>query len=463
MKKQTATGLFLLLSACAVGPDYERPTVETPEAFKEVGAWQHGSPQDAVDRGDWWYIYKDSTLDSLEKQVDISNQNLKAYEASYREALALSDEARSSLFPTVTGGASGTHNGAGSAGTASATTYGLSASGSWTVDVWGGIRRNLESSEASAQASEAQLASARLSAQATLATDYFDLRVQDELKRVLDASVKDDEKALELVQHQYEVGVAAKADVLTAETELETVKAQAINAGVKRAQLEHAVAVLIGKPPASFVLPPAPGTGYIPNVPAEVPSVILQRRPDIAVAERNVAAANAQIGVAEAAWFPDLTLSASYGTTATALSKILQASNSVWSFGPALAETVFDGGLREAKVAEATATYDSQVATYRQTVLTAFQQVEDDFSSLRILGEQAKAEKTVVADARKAEELTVNQYKEGIVPYSSVLTAEVTRLNDEQTELSVQGSRLDYSVALVEALGGGWTGLSVPQ
>ena len=459
MKTCFALGTLCLLAACAVGPDYERPPVETPVAFKEAGAWQKASPQDDVERGAWWSVYKDATLDDLEKQIDVSNQNVKAAEAAYREAVALTDQARASLFPTITGGASALRSGTGQPSVVpTKTTYALSANGSWVPDVWGRIRRNVESGEATAQGSAADLASARLAAQAALATAYFDLRAQDALTFLLEGIVADDKKALTIVQNQYQAGVAAQADVLSAKTQLENAQAAVINAGVKRAQLEHAMAVLLGKPPAAFTLAVARRTGRVPNVPAGVPSLLLERRPDIASAERAMAAANAQIGVATAAWFPNLTLSASYGASALALSKILQASSSLWSVGPSLAETIFDGGAREAAIEQADATYDQKVAAYRQTVLTAFQQVEDNLSALHLLANQAKVETFVVADARKAELLTLAQYEAGTVPYSSVLSAQTTRLNTEQTALSVQDSRLDASVALIQALGGGWRG-----
>lgn len=457
---------ILLLAACAVGPDYERPAVETPDTYKEAGDWQKAEPSDAIDRGAWWSVYKDPALDDLEKQIDISNQNLKASEAAYRAAVATADETRASLFPTISLTGSGIRNGNGKAGTSQPTTYNLSAGASWTADVWGRIRRNLESNEANAEASAADLASARLSAEAELATDYFDLRMQDELKRMLAATAEADRKILAITTNQYQAGTAAEADVLAAKTQLESVEAEAINTDVTRTKLEHAIAVLIGKPPALFSLPPDPKKTYrVPNIPAELPSTILQRRPDVASSERAVMAANAQIGVAEAAWFPSLTLSGSYGYASTALNTLVGASTSLWSFGPTIAETLIDFGAREAAVENAHATYDESVANYRQTVLNAFQQVEDDLSALRVLAEQAKSENAAVSDAKKSEQLTLNQYKEGIVPFNNVLTAETSRLSNEQSALTVQKSRLEASVALIQTLGGGWdaTQLKIAQ
>jgi NodT family efflux transporter outer membrane factor (OMF) lipoprotein len=447
----------LTLAACAVGPDYERPAVDAPGTFKEAGDWQKAEPADAIDRGAWWSVYKDPILDALEKQIDISNQNLKAAEAAYRAATAIAFETRATLFPTVAVNGSGIRAGNGKAGTSQPTNYNLSAQANWTADVWGRIRRSLESSEANAEASAADLASARLSAQAALATDYYDLRMQDELKRLLTATAEADKKILRIVENQYRAGVAAKSDVLAAETQMESVQAQAINADVARTALEHAIAVLIGKAPADFTLAPEPHKAYrIPNIPAELPSALLQRRPDIAAAERAVMAANAGIGVAEAAWFPALTLSGSFGYASTMLSQLVQASTSLWSFGPTIAETIFDAGAREAAVEQARATYDQSVANYRQTTLTAFQQVEDNLAALRVLGEQAKAENAAVADARKSGELVLNQYKEGIVPFNNVLAAQTTVFSNEQTALAVHKSRLEGSIALIQALGGGW-------
>lgn len=457
-----ALGVLLLLAGCEVGPDYVRPPVEVPKEYKETknyGNWQKSAPQDDASRGDWWAVYKDPILSGLEKQIDVSNQNLKAAEASYREARAIVEESRASLFPIVTANAAGTKSGGGSSAApkGTQTLYDLSAGASWVPDVWGRIRRIIESNIATAQASAADLASARLSAQAELASDYFDLRTEDELQRLLDATVEADKKILQIVQNEYDQGVVAKADVLSAQTQLESIEAQDINVGVLRAQLEHAIAVLIGKAPAELTLAPGPLADQIPEMPPGLPSTLLQRRPDIASAERQVAAANAQIGVAIASYFPDLTLSASYGFTSSALGNLAQAPSNVWSFGPALAETVIDFGARAAQVEAARAAYDQTVANYRQTVLTGFQQVEDNLAALRILADQAKMEEAVVADAQKTEELTLNQYKEGTVAYNSVLTAQITTLTNEQTALTVRQNRLLASVALIEALGGGWS------
>jgi NodT family efflux transporter outer membrane factor (OMF) lipoprotein len=458
--KLTVSLAALLVSACTVGPDYDRPPAQTPPAFKESGPWVQGTPQDEADRGIWWSIYKDPILNALEKQIDISNQTLKQDEANYRAALAAADVTRAGLFPTVAVNPSVTRSGAGPHN--AVTNYDLSADASWTIDLWGRIRRAVEGQQATAQASAADLANARLSAQSLLATDYFALRTQDELQRLLNQSVVDDQKILTIVQNQYKVGVAAQSDVLTAQTQLESVRANAINVGIQRAQLEHAIAVLTGQPPSDFALAETKEITPAPFVPPSVPSMLLQRRPDIASAERQMAAANAQIGVAIAAYYPSLTLSASYGVGATAVNTLFNAASALWSFGASASETAIDFGARDAATDEARANFDASVAFYRQTVLTAFQNVEDNLAAQRILTQQEKAQNLATADARKSEQVALNQYKEGIVPYNNVLIAQVTRLSNEQTALTIRGNRLAASVALIEALGGGWDAAQLP-
>ncbi|MDE1900593.1 MAG: efflux transporter outer membrane subunit [Alphaproteobacteria bacterium] len=454
MNKSVLIGV-LFLAACAVGPDYERPAIDVPTSFKEAyGEWRQAVPQE-VDHGAWWLVYRDPILDGLEKQVELSNQNVKAAEAAYREASAVADETRTSLFPSLSLNSSvGRQVGTMPTPMAPDTLYGAA---TWTPDVWGRIRRNIESDEANAGAGAADLAAARLSMQAMLATNYFDLRAQDELKRLLDAMAEADKTALQIVQREYDTGTGNVTDVLAAQSRLEDVQAQAINSGVKRAQLEHAIAVLVGKPPAEFSLPPQKFSDYVPEIPAGLPSTLLERRPDIAASERMVASANAQIGAATAAWFPNITLSGSAGFASMALSKLLQASNSFWSVGPALAETVFDAGAREDRIEQKRAAYDKSVAQYRQTVLTAFQQVEDNLSSMRILAEQKKMQDASAAHARTTEQLMMHHYMGGLEPYSAVLMAQTERLRDERMLLAVRQSRLDASIALIQALGGGWT------
>ncbi len=458
-----------LAASCAVGPDYHRPAFDTVPDYKETGDWKQSEPNDVLSRGPWWKIFNDDELDQLEAQIDITNQNVKAAEAAFEQARALVSQARAGFWPTIAatfsasrgqaGVPAATNNGlALPSGSLSGprTTYQAGASGNWDLDIWGQIRRTVESDKASAEASSAALAAARLSAQAELATDYFELRAQDQLQRLLDDTVVAETLSLKITESRYKFGVAARADVVSAETQLLASQAQQVNAKIQRQILEHAVAVLVGKQPAVFSLQPAAMRSDVPTVPPGVPSTLLERRPDVAQAERKMAAANAQIGVATAAYFPSLTLSASDQYSSGSLSRLIQNSNRVWAVGPALAETLFDGGLRRAQVRQARAAYDGTVASYRQTVLTGFQQVEDDIVTLRVLEQQSAIEDATVKAAREAEALTLNQYKAGTVPYSSVITAQTTRLSAEETALSVLSSRLQGSVALIEALGGGW-------
>jgi NodT family efflux transporter outer membrane factor (OMF) lipoprotein len=453
---------FLALGSCAVGPDYVKPAADVPAAYKEKqGLWKPATPQDAADKGEWWRVYNDATLNDLESQLLISNQNLKAAEAAYRQSKALSDAARASFFPVLTGNASATRSKPASGSPRNS--FNASLSAAWEPDLWGSIRRDVESTEANAEASAADLANARLSAQAELAVDYFDLRVQDEIKNLLDQTVSYYQESLKITQNQYKAGIVAKTDVMEAETQLKSTQANAINLGVHRAQLEHAIAVLIGKPPGEFSIAPTPLLAVIPAVPPGVPSTLLERRPDIASAERQVAAANAQVGVAIGAFFPDITLGGSYGFASTALSTLLTAGNNLWSVGPSLALTLFDGGERSAEIDRARAVYDQSVANYRQTVLASFQDVEDQIAAQRILAEQADAEAETVKAAQQAQKLVNNQYKAGIIPYTNVIVAEASALSAQQSALGIRRDRLIASVNLIKALGGGWTNSQIPM
>jgi NodT family efflux transporter outer membrane factor (OMF) lipoprotein len=471
-----------LLCACAVGPNYKRPHDSAPEAYREgpPEGWKQGQPQDLISRGSWWSIYEDSVLDDLEKQVDVSNQTLKASEAAFRQAVAVLQEARANFYPVLTLGAAATRTSTGSSTHGSTTaggtgiTTGVTAgtienqfsigpSVSWVPDVWGRVRRLVESSTASAQASAADLASARLSIQAQLAQDYFELRVADELKRLLEATVTAYQRTVDITTNRYAVGVAAKSDVVTARTQLENTRAQAVAVESQRAQLEHAIAALVGKAPADFSLAPAQLSGSVPSVPFGVPSTLLERRPDIAAAERQLAAANAQIGVAIAAYFPTLTLSASGGFASSTIGKLLDASSREWSAGPQVGATLFDGGARSAQVAAARAAYDMSAANYRQAIITGFQQVEDNLSALRVLARQAEVQNRAVQLAREAEQLTLNAYKAGVVDYTTVVQSQATALSSEQSALTIRQSRLTASVSLIEALGGGWTSEQLPD
>ncbi|SPJ15628.1 Efflux transporter, outer membrane factor lipoprotein, NodT family [Burkholderiales bacterium] len=447
------------LSACAsVGPDYQRPTVATPVQYKEIEGWKPIAPKLADSDMAWWSIYNDSKLDELERQVTVSNESLKATEASYRQALEIVNESRAGYWPTITANASGQRARAAAAPRISTTQDVVSATlaASWVPDFWGRIRRTVESSVASAQASAADLAAARLSLQSTLATDYFSLRVADDLKRLFEETVTAYQATLDITRNQFEAGTAAETDVITAETELQGAQAQLVGVGVQRAQLEHAIGVLIGKTPDQFSIEPAPLTRDVPVAPVGMPSTLLERRPDIAAAERAAAAASAQIGVAIAAYYPDITLSASGGYLGSALAGLFKAANEVWTVGPQVTETIFNGGLFRAQVAAARAAYDGSVASYRQTVLSAFQQVEDQLAALRILEEQAEIQQRAVVSAREAVRLTIYQYEAGTVAYTSVVTVQAIALTDEQNLLTTLGNRLSASVALVAALGGGW-------
>jgi NodT family efflux transporter outer membrane factor (OMF) lipoprotein len=443
-----------LLDACAVGPDYRRPAVETAPDYKEVADWQPTEPQDVLKGSPWWTIFKDDTLNDLEAKIDISNQNVKAAVASVDQARAIVREARASFFPQVSATA-GVQRGSTDGGpTINSKSVGVS--GSWLLDIWGQTRRTVESDTASADATAAALAFTRLTAQADLATDYFQLRAQDQLQVLLDDTVVAQQKSLQITESRYKYGVAARADVVSAEAQLLASQAEQINAQVQRGILEHAIAVLIGEQPAVFTLAKGTMRTDVPTVPPGLPSTLLQRRPDIVEAERRVAAANAQIGVAKSAYYPSLTLGASDQYNGTSLSKLINVPNRIWSVGPSLAGTLLDGGYNRAVVAGARAGYENSVANYRQTVLAGFQQVEDEIVTLRVLEKQAVVEAEAVKASREAEALTLNQYKAGTVPYSSVITAQTTTLSSRQNELTVLSDRLQASIALIQALGGGW-------
>jgi len=474
-----AMAFALVGAGCTVGPDYRRPTAPTPAAYKELG-WQRARPADAIDRGAWWSVYRDPLLDRLERQIDISNQNLIAAAASYREAEAIVAQARAGFFPTVTLNATAQRSrspgGSGSAVVSSAGVvsaggssgrisnfFNINTAASWTPDLWGRVGRTVESDIESAQASAGDLASARLAAQGQLASNYMQIRVADALRRLLDQTVKAYGESLRIARNQYNAGIVAASDVAQAQTQLENALAQAIAVGNLRAQLEHAIAVLIGRPPAEVAIPPADTVAEIPAIPVDVPATLLERRPDIAAAERRMAAANAQIGVANAAFFPNITLSGQIGQSASMLSRLFTDAARTWSIGSTLAETLFEGGLRHAQVEQARAAYDGAIANYRQTVLAAFQQVEDQLAALRILADQQRAADAAAAAAREAERIISNQYKAGTVAYTNVVVAQTAALASAETALNVRQSRLVASVALIQALGGGWDVSGLPS
>jgi len=454
--------LIALAAGCAAGPDYRRPETDPVREYKEAGDWKLAQPQDAIERGRWWETFGDRQLGALVEQVEISNQNVRVAEARFRQAQALVTSSRSAYFPTLEADAGVTRNRS-PTGVVGGTTAGrvitnrsVSLGSQWEADLWGRLRRAVESVEASAQASTADLAAARLSAQVALAGSYFQLRTLDAQRRLLDDTVAAFEKSLELTRNRYAAGVAGKVDVAQGETQLASTRAQAIDLGVQRAQLEHAIAVLIGKPPSAFSIVPLPLSVTPPRIPPGLPSELLERRPDIAAAERRVVAANAQIGVAKAAYFPSLTLSASYGSRSADAAQWLSAPSRFWSVGPALALSIFDAGLRRAQSEQAIAAYDATVADYRRTVLAGFQEVEDNLAELRILEEEAKVQDEAVRAAREAVELTVNQYKAGTVSYINVVAVQTTQLANERAAVTLLGRRLVAAVGLIGALGGGW-------
>ena len=468
-----AAGLCLGLGGCMVGPDYATPDAPPSPAFKELAGWEISHPADATNRGDWWSVYQDPVLDGLEQQIDISNQTLKEAEAAYRNARAIVDEARANLFPTASLSAGATRSSSGfgttssSFGTSSSgrtiNNYSLEAAASWDLDLWGRIRRQVESDVATAQASAADIASARLSAQGSLATYYFELRYEDSLQSLLDQTVAEYQRSLTITQNQYGAGVAAGADVVAAQGRRESTQAQAIAVATLRGQYEHAIAVLTGHAPSELSIPAGSLTTEVPVMPPGVPSALLQRRPDVAASERTMAAENALIGVAVAAFYPDITLSADYGYSGNPIGSLISVANRVWSLGASATETLFAGGARTAAVAAARATYDQSVATYRQTVLTAFQQVEDDLVALRTLEREAIVQDRAVQSIKRAVVIALNQYRAGTVAYTTVITEQQQELSDEQTALSIRESRLAASVALIQALGGGWDSSALPS
>jgi NodT family efflux transporter outer membrane factor (OMF) lipoprotein len=475
----------LSLSACMVGPNYQRPPPADPPVpeFKETtgpvvgGAdnFRPAQPRDAIDRGPWWTMYGDPVLDRTTAQIDISNQTLMQAEAAYRQARALVRQDASGLYPTVSGNAGFTQSGSGSgsgrstqggvvsSGSGSLSQFTMGPSLSWQADLWGRIRRQIESDSAAAQASAADLANARLSAQANLAINYFSMRISEQRILLFEASVAAFARSLQIVQNQLDAGIVSRVDLAQAQTQLEQTRAQLVAENINRAQFEHAVAVLAGKSPSAFTIEPGPPPpDDVPTFDAGVPSALLERRSDIAAAERLMAQANAQIGVAVAAYYPDITLASSVTLVASGLLPLLQLSNAVWSVGPQLAATLIDGGALKAQVEGARAKYDGQVANYRQTILVAFQQIEDALVQQRVLVQQEQVQRAAVAAARDAERLSLNQYTQGTVPYTTVVTTQTAALTAEQSLLNVRLSRLTTSANLVLALGGGWRDTDLP-
>ncbi|MGB2677560.1 MAG: efflux transporter outer membrane subunit [Candidatus Acidiferrum sp.] len=471
-------------SGCAVGPKYARPPVEAPSAYKELrqeGAqsesnWKTARPNDAAVRGKWWETFHDPQLNELEEKASLSNQNIAAAAASFLAARSLVRQARSQYFPTVTTNPSivntrpspaqfgGLQTGSPTALTVkSYTDYSLPFDASWEADLWGRVRGNVRASVYAAQASAADLANVRLSEQAELAVDYYELRAQDSLKQVLDSTVVAYQETLALTQSQYRAGLTSDEAVAQAEAQLKAEQAQDTNLGILRAQYEHAIAVLVGQPASSFSLSANASAANPPAIPVGIPSELLERRPDIAATERSVAQANAEIGVAKAAYFPTILLTASGGFGTSSVASWLTWPNRFWSAGPSLAETIFDAGLRKATVQQYRATYDRTVANYRETVLTSFQQVEDNLAALRILSQTiAQQDAAVDAAARSLHEAEV-RYKAGLDPYLNVIVAQTTLLNDQQAAVNFRMQQMVASVQLIKALSGGWDAAQIPS
>jgi NodT family efflux transporter outer membrane factor (OMF) lipoprotein len=462
-------GVFLL-AGCAVGPRYSRPSAQTPPDYKEVPPnWKTAQPSDQIAKGKWWEIYQDPLLNSLEEQINVSNQNLKAAQAQFDQARAIVRQTRSAYYPTVTAGVSATRshesqnrpNGQLSSNN-NFTDLQLPVDAAYELDVWGRVRRTVEAARASAQASAADLESVSLSLHAELANDYFLMRSLDAEAQLLDSTVTAFQKALDLTQNRYQGGVASQVDVAQAQTQLETTRAQAVDLRVQRAQFEHAIAVLVGQPAPTFSLPVAPLANTPPAVPPGLPSELLERRPDIASTERRMAQANALIGVAKAAYYPTITLSASGGFEGSSASNWFSWPSGFVAGGASALVTVFDAGRRRAVTDQARSFYDESVANYRQTVLTAFQEVEDNLAALRLLEQEAQTQDGAVAAAEHSLTLSNNRYKGGVTTYLEVITAQSAALTDERTAVEIAGRRMAASVFLIKALGGGWTTAQLP-
>ena len=480
-------GLFLLVlgalllptTACMVGPKYQRPSAPIPPSYKELSpaetgpaGWKQAKPNDGAGRGKWWEIFNDPQLNALEEQVNISNQNVLAAEAQFRAARDAVRIARSSLFPAAGIAPSYTNSrtsstlfnvAAGNLTSGQRNIYDLPVDVSYQADVWGSIRRSVRGSAESAQATAAQLANVRLAFQAALAQDYFELHGVDGEQELLERTVKSYEEYLQLTKDRFASGIASGADVAQAETQLKTAQAQLIDLGVARAQLEHAVAILVGKPPAEVTIPSSPIKALPPPIPVGVPSDLLQRRPDIAAAERQMAAANEQIGIAKAAFFPTLLLTGSAGLESGSFTDWFTWPSHIWSAGPQVAETVFDAGRRHAQSDLARAAFDATVASYRQTVLTGFQQVEDNLAALRVLANEARAEDEAVKAAQQSLDVSTYQYKAGVASYLQVITVQTIALQDQVAAVNILTRRMAASVLLIEALGGGWNVSSLPR
>jgi NodT family efflux transporter outer membrane factor (OMF) lipoprotein len=486
MIRLCAAALLLSLSGCVVGPKYHPPAPQAPAAVykesptqsQEAGLWTPAQPADAKLRGKWWEIFNDPELNALEEQLDINNQNIKQYFENFMEARAIVREARSQYFPTLSVAPSFTRSrtsqnlntvpvNTSGTGTAAkqlqSTVYSLPLEASWEPDLWGKVRNTVRQAQYAAQVSAADLENERLTEQASLAQYFFEIRGQDMLQKIFDDTVAADQKSYDLTRALYEAGIDDQISVVEAETTLRTAQAGATNVGVARAQFEHAIAVLIGKTASGFSIPVKPMTVAPPPIPVGMPSELLERRPDVAAAERTMAEANAAIGIAYAAYYPNLTLSAEGGFESSAFHNWLAWPSRFWSVGASIPETIFDAGLRRATVQQYVATYNADLASYRQTVLTAFQQVEDGLAEVRILSKEIEQEQQAVDSARTFLKLEQARYDTGVDPYLDVLIAQTTVLADQQTLNGLQVQQMTYAVALVEALGGGWDRSQLPS
>ena len=468
-----AAGLVapFLLFGCTVGPNYVRPPADPPVSYKEMGDWKPAQPSDQFGKGNWWEVYADPQLNALETQIDVSNFNLKAQQERFEQARAAIRISKSNYYPEITGGASVTQNHISSNSPLFKTgvsknnysDYTIPIDASWEPDLWGRVRRTVEASRSEAQATAADVANVSLSLHAELAMDYFQLRGLDAQEDLLQSTVVAYEKALELTQNRYKAGLASAVDVAQAETQLRTTRAQAIDVGVNRAAFEHAIAVLIGKPPAQFSLPSSPLRAVPPAIPPGLPSDLLERRPDVAASERRMQESNAQIGVAKSAYYPLVTLSGSGGFESGVFTTLIQGPSGLWSVGANASEYIFDAGRRHAVTQQAQSAYRESIDTYRQTVLSAFQEVEDNLAALRILNDEEVVQQSAVASAEHSLSLSINRYKGGIVNYLEVITAQNAALADEVTEVSIQTRRMQASVLLVKAIGGGWNVSQIPR
>jgi NodT family efflux transporter outer membrane factor (OMF) lipoprotein len=462
-------GLFAI-SGCSVGPKYQRPPVDTPPAYKEAENWKTAQPNDQNFGGSWWQIFQDPQLNSLEDQINVSNQNLKAAEAQYTQARAVLRYYRADYYPSINGGAGASRNRISNNNPPVVVTDGVTYNDfqipfelSYELDVWGRVRKTVESQREQAQASAADLATVNLSLHAQLAMLYFQARSLDAQEQLLNSTVVEYEQALQLTETRFKGGLASDVEVEQANTQLETTRAEAIDVGVLRAQYEHAIATLIGKPASSFSLAPLPLTAPPPSIPLQIPSELLERRPDIAAAERRMASANAQIGVAKAAYYPTITLGATGGFASGVITTLISGPSTLWSVGASAAAPVFDAGRRRASLDEAKASYDETVANYRGTVLTGFQQVEDNLAALRILETEADTQQRAVTASEKSLDLSLIRYRGGITSYLEVTIAQSAALSDQVTAVNILGRRMTNAVLLIQALGGGWDRSALPR